>query len=530
MRKSILMLLAVAVAVGCTLKNDMSYPIVKGDILAFEVEDAKSVRIIPDSLLVSIVLEESADIKCVPFKGMTLSNDTQCNVEFGDNLDLSDTIKMTLSTYQDYVWKIVATQPVSRVVKVDGMVGEAKIFPNNHMVNITVTPDTDLHSVTFREMKLELEGSVITATSGYEFDDSYSKVYKTREVNLPQVLDMEMSRTFVVEHRGVSTEWDVVVQHQKILIELCSVNPWCYSADLTGLYKGTGTPIIEYRKSGDSDWLESSEIDAEGTSLYGTLTQLQPQTTYEVRLVNGDDVSEVKSFTTSDATALPNGSFDEWNNGGYWIPNASATDIYWDTANGGTDMAGVHPTSPESTIVVSGKAARLETKFVDLFGIRKLAAGNIYTGKFKSVDIANMGAVLEWGQPFSSKPKALKGYYHYLPKTIDVAQSPYADMMGKGDVCQIQIILCDWSAPYEIITAKSKFLDVESDPSVIAHGVLESSDATDGYKEFKIDIKYRDNRTPKYIVVMACSSKYGDYFTGAKGSVLYVDEFELVYD
>jgi hypothetical protein len=65
---------------------------------------------------------------------------------------------------------------------------------------------------------------------------------------------------------------------------------------------------------------------------------------------------------------------------------------------------------------------------------------------------------------------------------------------------------------------------------VIAHGVLESSDATDGYKEFKIDIKYRDNRTPKYIVVMACSSKYGDYFTGAKGSVLYVDEFELVYD
>jgi hypothetical protein len=33
-----------------------------------------------------------------------------------------------------------------------------------------------------------------------------------------------------------------------------------------------------------------------------------------------------------------------------------------------------------------------------------------------------------------------------------------------------------------------------------------------------------------YIILVASSSKYGDYFTGGDGSVMYIDDFELVYD
>jgi hypothetical protein len=36
-------------------------------------------------------------------------------------------------------------------------------------------------------------------------------------------------------------------------------------------------------------------------------------------------------------------------------------------------------------------------------------------------------------------------------------------------------------------------------------------------------------RKPKYIVVSACSSLYGDYFTGAQGSVMYIDNWEFIY-
>ena len=32
-----------------------------------------------------------------------------------------------------------------------------------------------------------------------------------------------------------------------------------------------------------------------------------------------------------------------------------------------------------------------------------------------------------------------------------------------------------------------------------------------------------------YLIVVASASKYGDYFTGSKSSVMYVDDFSLIY-
>ena len=46
---------------------------------------------------------------------------------------------------------------------------------------------------------------------------------------------------------------------------------------------------------------------------------------------------------------------------------------------------------------------------------------------------------------------------------------------------------------------------------------------------FEIELKYRNKRTPKYCVLVCSSSKYGDYFTGGQGSILYVDEFEFTF-
>lgn len=50
------------------------------------------------------------------------------------------------------------------------------------------------------------------------------------------------------------------------------------------------------------------------------------------------------------------------------------------------------------------------------------------------------------------------------------------------------------------------------------------------WKQFTIDLKYRDlTRKPKYIIVVASASKYGDFFTGSESSVMLIDDFELVY-
>ena len=54
---------------------------------------------------------------------------------------------------------------------------------------------------------------------------------------------------------------------------------------------------------------------------------------------------------------------------------------------------------------------------------------------------------------------------------------------------------------------------------------------TSCWKGFAIDLQYRYlTRIPKYIIVVASASKYGDYFTGSTGSLMYLDDFSLVYD
>ena len=61
--------------------------------------------------------------------------------------------------------------------------------------------------------------------------------------------------------------------------------------------------------------------------------------------------------------------------------------------------------------------------------ITKFAAGNIYIGQFDKV--SGVGAELDWGEPFTSRPLALRGYYKYQPKAIDMAESPYTGKKGE---------------------------------------------------------------------------------------------------
>jgi hypothetical protein len=157
-----------------------------------------------------------------------------------------------------------------------------------------------------------------------------------------------------------------------------------------------------------------------------------------------------------------------------------------------------------------------------------LAAGNIYVGQFGK--IAGLGAELDWGYPFTSRPLALRGYYKYAPKPVDMAKDPYKGLIGHSDECQIQILLTDWPDRFHINTSKKVFVDFANDKHIIAHGALTSSSADPEYVHFSIPLVYRSDRTPKYIVIVGAASRYGDYFTGGKGSVLKLDEFELIYD
>ena len=308
--------------------------------------------------------------------------------------------------------------------------------------------------------------------------------------------------------------------------------PWAKFAVVSGNWDGPRPEglTFEYRASGASAWTTADPStlvfnDAQKT-FEGELWGLVPDTTYEFRAVSSESEGEVKTFRTESAGSVYNMNFDDWyKDGKVWYPYAQNGEHTWDSANkGAATFIGSSTTPAEGSDAVKGKAARMESKNA----IIAFAAGNLYTGSFGK--ISGVGAQLDWGVPFTSRPLALKGYYKYSPKKIDKTGSGMSSYKGQMDRGQILVFLTDWTAPFKINTTKGEFVDFDAD-YIIAYGKLESDAQHDDYVEFTIPLEYRTlDKKPTYVVISACASYLGDYFTGGVGSTMYVDEFSFVYD
>ncbi len=319
-----------------------------------------------------------------------------------------------------------------------------------------------------------------------------------------------------------------------------SATPWARFAILEGVWYTVDRPAslkVQYRKTTSSTWLDADSYVTynEATkTIKAEVWSLDAGSSYVFRTVTDNDIAKdqtgevtlpVLSFTTIGTPTVPNLNFDSWyKDGDAWMPNSSSSNHVWDSANKGTASFGVVPTVPEESDVVAGKAARLTGSTA----MGQFAAGNIYIGKFAKV--SGVGAEIDWGYGFNGKPLALKGYYKYNPQPINKTQAPYNDLNGQTDICSIEIYLVNWTAQFHINTSKKQFLS-KDDPSIIGYGAMYSNVNDSAYKSFTIPIQYRrTNETPTYIVIACSASRYADYFTGGIGSMLKIDEFELVYD
>lgn len=301
----------------------------------------------------------------------------------------------------------------------------------------------------------------------------------------------------------------------------------------------------------DGAWTDVSVSEKEGIYT-GFVTGLTAVTEYEYRFVNKDEVviDAVQSFTTAavDAqTALYNGNFDLWSESGSTIYPGSAeeagnTTSFWNTSNPGTTQGlgaiggAVNPTtgvqSPVHTTGEGAYAAKLQT--TNKLGV--LAAASLYTGSF--MGLSGMSANMEFGKPFTSRPVALRGYYMYTPQVINrVSRVPEGVEIVKDetmDQCAIFIALAKKSFTFNN-NKEEEYIDYEGDDNIIAYGELPSGAATsgDGYTEFTIPLKYKESQfgeQPTHIIIVCSASKYGDYMTGGDNSLLYVDDFSLVYE
>lgn len=318
------------------------------------------------------------------------------------------------------------------------------------------------------------------------------------------------------------------------------LDPWAKFVYFKGFWLSESTPqmlSVQYRKTGTAQWSDMDasllRVDESTKKVTGFVCGLSASSSYELRLVASTEAGAAVSCQTEQAYQLYNMSFDDWcdDNGG--APYASnANPKIWDTANGGTKSMSLYPTTQEKTDVISGSAVRMESAYGSLMGIGKFAAGNIYTGEFKEVSVSPMGAILDWGVPIYGRPLGLKGYYKYAPVAIDYVDKAYDYLLGQSDICQIQAALFDWTSSFEVNTGKNQFIEFgKSNKTVLAHNEITDVTTNGKWVPFTMYISYRNIKTrPSYVIVSACASRYGDYFTGGKGSVMWVDQFEFVYD
>lgn len=335
-------------------------------------------------------------------------------------------------------------------------------------------------------------------------------------------------------------------------------NAWSNFAYLEGSILSSSEELdpasmhFEYKKADAEEWQTiSANYNSGNQKFTATLTGLTPATQYAYRLAyekSGEAyASDPVTFTTEEATTLPNGNMDDWyKNGRTWYPvsesDYSTSGSFWDSSNPGTTtgagaLVNVNPTQGNSSIVHTsgGQSAELKSQYASAFGIGKFAAASLYSGKFNSL-VGTNGAKIDFGQKFASRPTGLHGWFRYTSGKIDYRgdKTPAGfGEKGTDDLCSIYMAIA--KAPHQLDnTQTSTFFDFENDDNIIAYGELPDAEAVstnNEWKEFNVELKYKDitPQTEYYLIIVCSSSKYGDYFTGSTGSIMYIDDLELLY-
>lgn len=309
---------------------------------------------------------------------------------------------------------------------------------------------------------------------------------------------------------------------------------------------------IQYRQKDTETWATAETTVAD--NVYSAIAMnLKPATTYEYRLTDGLEIPVFNisggEFTTEAATVLPNAGFEDWSvhKAGTATTSVNTTfpctdDEYnngtrfWDTSNRGANSIGQKdPTNKTVELIHGGTyAAKLGTTKV----AGKLAAASLYSGDFIKADMSGT-ATINFGKPFVSRPTALKGYYKYTPvKASNTGALPDGVTLTDDlDQCAIYVVLMKGGEQHEVINTKTETLlsldNIKADDKFIAYGELSSGAATagDGFVKFNIPIEYRNlDDKPTHIIIVCSASKYGDYMVGGDGSIMYLDDFELIYD
>lgn len=529
-----MLLLLAAVLCGC-IKNDIPFARIPLSITALKVEGQIGTTSFSEKdRTATVTLAETVNPKKVKIDSIGYTDKAVAALSSGDVIDLTNDVEVTLSLYQDYVWKIMRNQPIERRLTVSNQVGNAVFDEDKRLVTINITKSASLKDVELVDLKLGPTGAAYNGST-----EGLPAVSWNRYANYAETTIHVTYSDFIDE------EWTVKVYNSDsdVLTERADgwVNvAWMYGAGVAGTECG-----FEYREAGAENWIAVPKeyVTVNGGQFYARVPHLKANTTYECRAFSDGQRAKEVQFSTVDMGSFPNMGFEDWHKSEKSVicPWAKDGSKFWDTGNHGSAIVGEKNVTTNVTDIRPGStgkyAACLSSQ--NILGV-KFAAGNLFVGEYKKTQGTN--GILGFGREFVSYPTALKGWFKYKTAPITEVSKGYEKLKNQPDTCIVWVALGDWELTQNAETGQKTAVEIrtdnnnngkyfdKNDPHVIAYGEMTCGEDVNEYKSFEVKLDYRaTNRVPTSLLIVCSASKYGDYFTGGE-CVMWIDDFSLVYD
>ena len=403
----------------------------------------------------------------------------------------------------------------------------------NHLATASIRKSADLKDIVLSDLKLGPEGALNDGVSG------------TPEVQWTFYRDFAQASVHVTFSDFVDETWTLRVYKSDKDVVTESADGWVNVAWLYGAGVADTECGFDIREDGSEDWtrVDQKYVTMDGGQFTARVPHLKANTTYECRAYSGDQVGDVVTFSTTETVSVPNMGFEDWHQEEKVIcPWAQDGTRFWDTGNhGSTTLSEKDNITLSTEDIRPGSTGKLAAVLKSQKIVVKFAAGNLFIGEYKETKGTN--GVLGFGRSFTSYPTRLKGYFKYQTALITEAIDKYASLKNQPDTCIVWVALGDWELQENPNSGEKTAVEVQTDDKgtgkyfdkndshIIAYGEMTCGENVNEYTPFSVELEYRaTNRKPTALLIVCSASKYGDYFTGAPGATMWVDDFSLEYD
>ncbi|KXX70593.1 PCMD domain-containing protein [Flammeovirga sp. SJP92] len=510
-----ILLILFVFSVSC-IENDLPYPKVLGEILYIKMSDQVGEAVIsPADQNAKVYVNAYSDLTNLSIDSLIITEGATISPNPDSVTDFSSDVKFTISTYQDYDWKVIVEKemPEVEITKFEVEGERSSIIDHGqHLITVVMPVEADLCNLNITNFEYTPEEHTLSPdyTSVHELCDTVSFFFS------------EM------------LEWKVIAQHESAMFTAFTIEGQISStlnfdqntidvlmpstADLTNLRIDSFHYLPENSTITPGD--EVTDFSSPVTYLF------EDGTEWVVTVTKEDFVGEQVPFSDF-TTWFLNGNSE---NRGYYLPGNDMSTPWRSGDKGAAEVivpAFLHTVFPYPN-PASPRGGTLETKSV----LGKLASGSLFTGEIHGSGFDKVDT--DFGVPFTGRPKSFSTTFSYVPQPYD----------GTMDECDIYVILQvregsgDQEKRYRLATAwyrsdeeVSSFKNMSMD---FTYGELSGVPSymmpSEENQEMPEHGFYSDkDASPTHIIVVFASSAHGASFVGGVGSKMVVEGVHLNY-